>query len=238
MPGLLLRRPLASRLPHQHVVRNPAQHLIQPRRSSPQPHTQVGKLLYRKRKLKLPLKPRWHLAHRFTQTSPIVILRQRRIFASFILIAKIPERLGNCPRTRAIPSWIKHFSAISATSAVNAFAFAVKLPNYPITKLPILPDSRCPPRFSDMTAGYLGQPQPESYPFSHSSQPPLAQPTGPPSHGTSKYQEALWQAQAQPRHKQANASSRKASRWRCQKWLPPLAPVWEPSGSTGLQPSP
>lgn len=84
--GMLLCRPLISRFANQHVMRDIAQYLFQPRRRAPQPHYKIWILFDRKSELELPFKPRRNLAHwtiRFR-------IRPSRIIFSF----SIQELLG------------------------------------------------------------------------------------------------------------------------------------------------
>ena len=58
MSGMLLRRPLPLRFPAPDPLRTTTQNLFQPRRRAPQSRHHIRMEFHRKRKIKLPLKPR------------------------------------------------------------------------------------------------------------------------------------------------------------------------------------
>src|SRR5579864_2544857 len=65
VPSVLLGRPLSLGFPDQDVVRMASKRLFKPGRSAAQTCTQIREQFHRKRELKLPLKPGWHLTRGF-----------------------------------------------------------------------------------------------------------------------------------------------------------------------------
>src|ERR1700676_914821 len=63
MAGVFLGGPFRARSTDQHVARNAAEKLFEPRRSAPQANAQVGVLVNWKVELESPIKPGWNLTH-------------------------------------------------------------------------------------------------------------------------------------------------------------------------------